>query len=127
MFHQPFEKHEERFEREEIWTREKMREPVIVSAVRTPIGDFGGSLHNLLHEQLAETVMKAVCDRVGFSTGLLNDVLWGLVMPRSDENGVARAASLRGGHSPSCAHGADQPGLLFLHGSHSNGFFCHST
>jgi acetyl-CoA acetyltransferase len=26
-------------------------DPVIVSAVRTPIGDFGGSMRNVSHEQ----------------------------------------------------------------------------
>jgi acetyl-CoA C-acetyltransferase len=72
-------------------------EPVIVSAVRTPIGDFGGSLCKASHEQLAVTVLKAVCERVNFPKDLLGDVYWGVVMVRSDENGLARSAVLKAG------------------------------
>lgn len=72
-------------------------EPVIVSAVRTPIGDFGGSLRQVSHEQLATTVLKAVCERVDFPKDLLEDVYWGVVMVRSDENGLARGAMLKAG------------------------------
>ena len=74
--------------------------PVIVSAVRTPIGDFGGSLRSILHETLAMTVMKSVCERVDFPKDALDEIYWGLVMPRSDENGVARAAALKIGIPP---------------------------
>ena len=42
------------------------RDPVIVSAVRTPIGDFGGSLRDLPHTKLAALVMGEVCKRVNF-------------------------------------------------------------
>jgi acetyl-CoA C-acetyltransferase len=72
-------------------------EPVIVSAVRTPIGDFGGSMRSVMHEQLAVTVLKAVCERVDFPKDLLGDVYWGVVMVRSDENGLARGAVLKAG------------------------------
>lgn len=72
-------------------------DPVIVSAVRTPIGAFGGSLRPLLHEQLAVTVLKEVCERVDFPKDQLDDVYWGVGMPRSDENGLARGAVLKAG------------------------------
>ncbi len=72
-------------------------EPVIVSAVRTPIGAFGGSLRRVSHEQLATTVLKEVCERVEFPKDLLGDVYWGVVMLRSDENGLARCAALKAG------------------------------
>lgn len=72
-------------------------DPVIVSAVRTPIGDFGGSLRRVSHEQLATTVLRAVCERVDFPKDLLGDVYWGVVMVRSDENGLARSAALKAG------------------------------
>ena len=75
----------------------KENEPVIISAVRTAIGDFGGSLRSVLHEQLAVTVMKAVCERVNFPMESLDDVYWGVVMVRSDENGLARGAALKAG------------------------------
>jgi len=73
------------------------REPVIVSAVRTPIGSFGGSLRDVLHEQLAATVMEEVCKRANFPKEELDDIYWGVVMVRSDENGLARSAALSAG------------------------------
>lgn len=75
----------------------KPNDPVIVSAVRTPIGDFGGSLRAVSHEGLAVTVLKAVCDRVNFAKEQVDEVYWGVVMVRSDENGLARGAVLKAG------------------------------
>jgi acetyl-CoA C-acetyltransferase len=73
------------------------RDSVIVSAVRTPIGSFGGSLRDVLHTKLAALVMDEVCKRVNFPKEELDDVYWGVVMPRSDENGLARSAALTAG------------------------------
>ncbi len=73
------------------------RDPVIVSAVRTPIGEFGGTLREFLNVQLAAVVMDEVCKRVSFSKEELDDVYWGIVMVRSDENGMARTAALKAG------------------------------
>jgi acetyl-CoA C-acetyltransferase len=73
------------------------RDPIIVSAVRTPIASFGGTLRDVLHEQLACTVMAEVCERVNFPKEKLDDVYWGVVMVRSDENGLARCAALKAG------------------------------
>jgi len=73
------------------------QEPIIVSAVRTPIGSFGGSLRDVLHERLAATVMGEVCERAHFPKEDLDDIYWGVVMVRSDENGLARSAALLAG------------------------------
>lgn len=73
------------------------KDPIIVSAVRTPIAVFGGSLRDVLHEKLASTVMDEVCKRVNFPKEKLDDVYWGVVMVRSDENGLARCAALKAG------------------------------
>jgi len=75
----------------------KENDPVIVSAVRTPIGGFGGSLRSVLHEGLAVTVLKEVCERVDFPKDQLDDVYWGVAMLRSDENGLARGSVLKAG------------------------------
>lgn len=72
-------------------------DPIIVSAVRTPIGDFGKSLRDRSHTQLATLVMGEVCNRINFPKEELDDVYWGIVMARSDENGVARDAALTAG------------------------------
>ena len=73
------------------------RDPIIVSAVRTPIGTFGGSLRDISHTKLAALVMDEVCKRVNFPKKDLDDVYWGVVMLRSDENGLARSAVLDAG------------------------------
>ena len=73
------------------------KDPVIISAVRTPIGAFGGTLKDVLNVDLAATVMNEVCRRVGFPKEELDDVYWGVVMVRSDENGMARSAVLKAG------------------------------
>lgn len=72
-------------------------DPIIVSAVRTPIASFGGTLRDVLHEQLASAVMAEVCERVSFPKEQLDDIYWGVVMVRSDENGLARCAALKAG------------------------------
>ena len=73
------------------------RDPIIISAARTPIGDFGGSLRNVSHTKLAALIMDEVCRRAEFPKENLDDIYWGLVMPRSDENGLARSAALEAG------------------------------
>ncbi len=73
------------------------RDPIIVSAVRTPIGVFGGSLRDVSHTKLAALVMEEVCRRADFPKKDLDDVYWGVVMLRSDENGLARSAVLEAG------------------------------
>ena len=73
------------------------RDAIIVSAARTPIGDFGGAFKGVLNTKLASVVMDEVCKRANFSKDDLDDVYWGVVMVRSDENGAARAAALEAG------------------------------
>ncbi|MBW1836197.1 MAG: thiolase family protein [Deltaproteobacteria bacterium] len=73
------------------------RDPIIVSAVRTPIGDFGQALRDVSHTKLAALVMDEVCKRADFPKEELDDLYWGVVMPRSDENGLARCAALEAG------------------------------
>ena len=73
------------------------RDPIIISAARTPIGDFGGTLRNVSHTKLAALIMDEVCRRAEFPKENLDDIYWGLVMPRSDENGLARSAALEAG------------------------------
>ncbi len=74
-----------------------LNDPVIVSAVRTPIGAFGGSLRPLSHTDLASIVMNEVCRRADFPKKELDDIYWGVVMQRCDENGLARGAALKAG------------------------------
>jgi acetyl-CoA C-acetyltransferase len=73
------------------------RDPIIVSAVRTAIGGFGGSLKGFSHTELGSIVIREACERVQFPKDEIEDVYWGTVMPRSDENGLARAAAQKAG------------------------------
>jgi acetyl-CoA C-acetyltransferase len=73
------------------------RDPLIISAVRTPIGTFGGALRDVLNVDLAAKVMDEVCRRSAFPKEEIDDVYWGVVMVRSDENGMARSAVLKAG------------------------------
>jgi acetyl-CoA C-acetyltransferase len=82
------------------------RDPIIVSAVRTPVGAFGKDLRDVSHTDLAATVMKEVCERIDFAKDKVDDIYWGMVMQRSDENGLARDAMLKAGfsHNTSAVH-----------------------
>jgi len=52
------------------------RDPIIVSAVRTPIGVFGGSLRDVSHTKLAAWSWMR-CAKVNFPKKDLDDVYWG--------------------------------------------------
>ncbi len=73
------------------------RDVLIVSAVRTAIGDFGGALRDASHTDLASLVMGEVCGRANFPKEKVDDIYWGTVMARSDENSLSRDSSLIAG------------------------------
>lgn len=51
---------------------------VMVSAVRTPFGRYGGSLKEFDYFDLGAIPMKEVLRRVGLETGIVNEVFWGV-------------------------------------------------
>ena len=57
-----------------------MKEVVIVSAVRTPIGSFGGSLKDISATQLGATAIKKAIDKAGIQPGDVQEVLMGCVI-----------------------------------------------
>lgn len=67
---------------------------VIVSAVRTPIGKFGGSLKDLRAYQLAGTAMEAALTRAGVEMGAIDEVIAGDCIQCPDEANTARTAAL---------------------------------
>ena len=69
--------------------KESKRDVLIVSAVRTAIGDFGGELRDASHTDLASLVMGEVCRRADFPKEKVDDIYWGTVMARSDENSLS--------------------------------------
>jgi acetyl-CoA acyltransferase len=74
--------------------------PVIVSAVRTPVGKAPrGALRFTRPDEMAATVIRAAVERaVGLDPALVDDVVFGCAMPEGEQGlNVARIASLRAG------------------------------
>lgn len=57
-----------------------MKEVYIISAVRTPIGSFGGSLKAFSATQLGAIAVKGALAKAGIQPGQVNDVLMGCVI-----------------------------------------------
>ncbi len=71
---------------------------VIVSAARTAIGKFGGSLKDLRASHLAAHVMKEALNRAnGLDPALLSDIIVGDCVQAFDEANTARTAALFAG------------------------------
>jgi acetyl-CoA C-acetyltransferase len=74
-----------------------MKEVVIVSACRTAIGTFGGTLRDSNAAQIASVTMKEAVNRVGIDPALIDDVRFGNVMEPVDACNVARVGALLAG------------------------------
>lgn len=70
------------------------RDVVIISAVRTPIGKFGGALKDLRAFQLAGVVMESALDRAGVGKESVDEVIAGDCIQCVDEANTARTAAL---------------------------------
>lgn len=70
---------------------------VIVSAVRTAIGRFGGALKNISSGHLAAHVIKEAVRRAGITEEQVDEVIMGEVRQSSESSNVARVAALRAG------------------------------
>lgn len=57
-----------------------MKEVFIVSAVRTPIGSFGGKLAGFSATQLGSIAVKGALDKAGISGDVVNEVFYGNVI-----------------------------------------------
>ena len=69
------------------------REVVIVSAVRTPIGSFGGGLAEVGATQLGATAVKAAVERAGVAPDVVDEVIMGSVLQGNLGQAPARQAS----------------------------------
>jgi acetyl-CoA C-acetyltransferase len=70
---------------------------VIVSAVRTAVGRFGGSLKEVNSSQLGAIVIKEALRRSGISESDVDEVILGEVRQSSESSNVSRIAALRAG------------------------------
>jgi len=76
------------------------REPVIVSAVRTPVGKFLGGLAPLPAHTLGGIVIQAACQRAQFDPALIDEVIMGEVVQAGVGQAPARQAAIKGGVPP---------------------------
>ena len=70
-----------------------MKEVYIISAVRTPIGSFGGSLKGFTATQLGAIAIKGALEKAGIKPALVNDVLMGSVIQANLGQAPARQAA----------------------------------
>src|SRR3990170_6406089 len=74
-----------------------MSNVVIVSATRTAVGKFGGSLKDLNPGQLGSVVLKDVLKRVNFEQSEVDEVIMGNVLSGGHGQNVARQAAIWAG------------------------------
>jgi len=74
-----------------------MREAVIVSAVRTPVGSFGGSLANVSAAELGAIVVKEAIKRANISPADVDEVIMGCILQAGQGQNVARQSALKAG------------------------------
>jgi len=71
---------------------------VILSAVRTPIGRYGGALSGVRPDDLAAIAVRAAVDRAGVDPAQVEDVYLGCANQAGEDNrDVARMALLLAG------------------------------
>ena len=73
------------------------RTPVIVSAARTAIGSFGGTLSNVPATKLGAFAIRAAVERAGIDPSQVDEVFMGCVVPAGQGQAPARQASIGAG------------------------------
>ncbi len=76
------------------------REAVIVSAVRTPVGRFQGTLAPLSASDLGAVAIRAAVERAGVDPASVDEVLMGNVVLAGQGQAPARQASIKAGLPP---------------------------
>ena len=74
-----------------------MRDAVIVSAVRTPLGNFNGSLSGIGATRLGAVVIEAALERAAIDKAVVNEVIMGMVLPCGYGQNPAKQAALLAG------------------------------
>jgi len=72
-----------------------MREAVIVSAVRTPLGSFNGSLGKIGATQLGAIVIEEAVKRAGIEKSAVNEAIMGIVLPCGYGQNPAKQAAVK--------------------------------
>jgi acetyl-CoA C-acetyltransferase len=74
-----------------------MKDVVVVSACRTAIGSFGGTLRDTQAGHIAAAAMQAAIQRAGIDAAMIDDVRFGCCMEPADSLNVSRVAALLAG------------------------------
>ncbi|HUZ12748.1 MAG TPA: acetyl-CoA C-acetyltransferase [Caulobacteraceae bacterium] len=74
-----------------------MRDIVIVSAVRTPVGSFNGALASLPAHDLGKAAIQAAAERAGVALADVDEVILGQVLQAGAGQGPARQAAVNAG------------------------------
>jgi len=80
-----------------------MKDPVILSAVRTPIGKFQGALKTVTATQLGSLVVRGAVERARLRPEQIDEVIMGNVISAGLGQNPARQAALGGGLTPEVA------------------------
>ncbi len=82
-----------------------LRDTVICTPLRTPVGRYGGMFKELPAQKLAATVLTAIVDRTGLDPARIDDVVFGQCYPSGEAPALGRVAALDAGL------GIEVPGL----------------
>ncbi|HZE31920.1 MAG TPA: acetyl-CoA C-acetyltransferase [Actinoallomurus sp.] len=74
-----------------------MRDVVVCSPVRTPVGRFGGVFRDVSATELAATVIRGLVDRTGVDPAEVSDVILGHCYPNGEAPAIGRVAALDAG------------------------------
>lgn len=75
----------------------KLSDIVAISAVRTPMGRFGGTLKDMASFDLGAAAMRAALERAGVAGDGIDDVIFGNCRQAGNGPNPARTAAVRGG------------------------------
>ena len=81
-----------------------MSRVAIVSAVRTPIGRYGGALKDVHPADLASLVICEVVTRAGVEPAQVDEVIMGHVLMNGETPNIARLGRSRRGSQWKCPH-----------------------
>ena len=74
-----------------------MREAVICSPIRTPVGRFGGGLKDLDAETLGGFIVSKLVERTKLDPNVIDESIFGNCYPSGESPALGRTAALRGG------------------------------
>jgi acetyl-CoA C-acetyltransferase len=74
-----------------------VKDIAIVDGIRTPIGNFGGSLKDITNHELGNLVVRELMNRTNLDPETVSEVIFGCVGQYSDATNLARVVSLMAG------------------------------